>query len=47
MESNYDAKDLYEVEEMNLEETKKSLTDVSVHLNTKRKIHMGFKIGMI
>ena len=44
VESDYDAKYLYKVDKMSLEETKENLTDVSVRLNTKRKIHMGLKI---
>ena len=40
LESDYDANDLYQVDKMSLEYTKEKLTDVSVRLNTKRKIHM-------
>ena len=47
MDSDYDANNLYQVDKMSLEDTKKNLTDVSVRLNTKRKNHMGFKIEMI
>ena len=47
LDSDYDAKDLYEVEKRVLKRQKKILTDVSVRLNTKRKIHMGLKIEMI
>ena len=47
MDTDYNANDLYQVDKKSLEETKKNLTDVSVRLNTKRKIHMGLKIEMI
>ena len=38
LESEYDEKDLYQVENMSLDETKEKLTDVSVRLN--KKVHM-------
>ena len=38
---------LYKFDKISLEDTKKILTDVSVRLNEKIKIHMGFKIEMI
>ena len=47
LDSYYDANDLYKVEKISLEETKKNLTDVSVRLNTKRKIHTVIQIEMI
>ena len=47
LDSDYDANDLYEVDKMSLEETKKSLTGVSMRLNMKIKIHTGLKIEMI
>ena len=42
LESDYDENDLYQVENMSLDETKENLNDVSVRLN--RKFHMLFKI---
>ena len=47
LDSDYDAKNLYQVDKISLEDTKKNLTDVSVRLNTNRTIHMGLKIEMI
>ena len=47
LDSDYDEKNLYQVENMSLEETKENLNDVSVHLNTNRKVHMRLKIEMI
>ena len=47
LDSDYDANDLYQVDKMSLEETKKHLTDVSVLMNTKKTIHMGLKIKML
>ena len=45
IESDYDANDLYQVENMSLDETKvKIYTDVSMRLNTK--VHMWLKIEM-
>ena len=41
LDSNYDAKYLFQVNKICLEETKKILTDVSVRLNTKRKFIWG------
>ena len=32
---------------MSLEGTKEKLNDVSVHVNEKRKVHMGLKIKML
>ena len=46
-DSHYDENYLYQDEKMSLEETKEKLNDVSVRLNTNRKIHMGLKIKMI
>ena len=45
LENYYDENDLYQVENMSLEDTKSFLTDVSVHLNTK--VHMILKTEMI
>ena len=47
LDSDYCANNLYQVDNMSLEETKGNLTDVSERLNTKRKIHMRLKIEMI
>ena len=47
LDPNYDENDLYQVETMSLEGTKENLNDVSVHLNTNRKIHMGLKTKRI
>ena len=42
LESDYDANNLYQVENMSLDETKEKCNDVIVRLNTK--IHMLLKI---
>ena len=47
LDSDYNAKNLYQVDKLSLEDTKKHLTDLSVRLNTNRTIHMGLKIEMI
>ena len=47
LDSDYDAKNLYHVDKVSLEDTKQNLAEVSVRFNTKRKIHMGLKIVMI
>ena len=45
LESDYDKKNLYQVENTSLDETKEKLNDLSVRLNTK--FHMWFKIEII
>ena len=47
LDSDYDAKNLYQVDKISLEDTKKKLIDISVRLNMNRTIHMGLKIEMI
>ena len=43
LDSNYEANDLYQVDKTTIEETRENLTDVSVCLNTKRKIILNKK----
>ena len=47
LDSDCNKNNIFQVERMSLEETKKKLNDVSVHLNTNRKSHMGLKTKII
>ena len=47
LDSEYNENDLYQVDKMIFEETKKNLTGVIMRLNTNRKNHMGLTIEMI
>ena len=42
LESDYNENNLYQVENMSLDETKEKLTDISVRLN--KKVHLWLKI---
>ena len=39
--------EIYQTENMSIEDTKENLNDVRVRLNSNLKIHTGLKIGMI
>ena len=47
MESGYDENKMYQIETMSLKETNENFNDVSVRLNTNRKVHMVLKTKMI
>ena len=46
-ESDFDENELYQIDNMSLDDTKKNINDVSVCLNANLKIHMGLKIRMV
>ena len=46
-ESDFDENDLYQIDNMSLDEKKEKMNDVSVRLNENSKIHMRLKARMV